>query len=365
MSTDSFNELRGRLDEIDDKIVRLLIERMSISEEVGKVKSREKGRQDFSEPAREAEVIRRLQRLAGDDLPEAFVDRLYREIMSESMRRQRPLRVSYLGPAGSFSHEASLNHFGGAALHQGESSIQACLEAGESRRADRAIVPYENSTEGGVGETLDLLAGTTLVASGEAQLRICQNLLGSPGQSIEDIEVVHSHPQSLAQCRRWLDANLPGRERLGCASNSAAAALIAEAGPKAAAIGPAGAATLYGLSILASDIEDNPRNVTRFLVLGGSAVPPSGDDKTSMTITIHDRPGALYDVLKLFSDAGLSLTRLESRPLPGEGIGRYMFFMDVLGHCDEEPMVSLLDDLARETASLKVIGSYPRTAIIG
>lgn len=365
MPEDDLKKLRGRLDAIDDEIVRLLLERMSISGEVGKAKAGDSDREDFLEPAREAEVIRRLQGVAGEGLPEAFIDRLYREIMAESLRRQRPLQVSYLGPAGTFSHEASMSHFGGAAVHSGEAGIQACLEAVEGRRSDRAIVPYENSTEGGVGETLDLLAETSLIACGEAQLRICQNLLGAPGQSIDDIAEVHSHPQSFAQCRRWLDANLRGKEQISCASNSSAAEHAAKAGSNVAAIGPAGAAKLYGLEVLASDIEDSPHNVTRFLVLGRKPVPPTGNDKTTMTITLRDRPGALFGVLKLFADAGLNLSRLESRPMPGAEIGNYRFFIDVLGHRDEEPMASMLDELARETANLKVVGSYPRSAVIG
>lgn len=364
MAKEGLEELRRRLDGIDDEIVRLLAERMSVSEKVGAVKAGE-GREDPHEPAREAEVIRRLQGLAAGGLPDDFVDRVYREVFAESLRRQRPLRISYLGPAGTFSHEASLRHFGGAAVHSGEASIEACLEAVEGRRADCAIVPYENSTEGGVGETLDLLADTSLHACGEAQLRICQNLLGRPGQEVGGVTEVFSHPQSLAQCRRWLDANLPGRERTGCASNSAAAERAAKAGEGAAAVGPAGAAELYGLAVLAADIEDSPHNVTRFLVLGRDEVPPTGSDKTTMTVTVRHRPGALHAVLKLFADAGVNLSRLESRPIPGEELGRYRFFVDCEGHRDADPMPRLLDDLAGETASLKVIGSYPSTAVIG
>ena len=359
------SELRKRLDGIDDKIIALLAKRMALSEKVGEAKSRQKGREDYSEPAREAKVIRRLQKVAGQKLPKGFVDRIYREIMAESLRRQKPLTVSYLGPEGTFSHEASLNHFGGASIHVGSESIEECMRAVEQNRSDRAIVPYENSTEGGVGETLDLLAETSLVACGEAQLRVCQNLLGKKGKPISGIKVVHSHQQSLAQCRHWLSANLPGVDLIACASNSAAARLAAKMGPQAAAIGPAGAAKPYGLEVLASDIEDHPHNITRFLVLGRSTVPASGNDKTTLTITIRDKPGALFETLKIFADAGLNLSRLESRPVPGKGIGSYRFFIDVLGHVNDRKMALALDALAGETATLKVVGSYPRSAVIG
>ena len=365
MTNDDLNGLRARLDEIDKQIVQLLIERMVVAEDVGKVKEQAEY-EDFGDPAREAQVIRRVQDLAGDHLPAAFIDSLYRNIMAEALRRQRPMRVSYLGPIGTFSHEAALNHFGVAAEFQPEDSIRACFEAVAYQRSNRTIVPYENSTEGGVGETLDCLTDTKLIACGEAQLRIRQHLLALPGTKLAAITAVYSHPQSFAQCRRWLDAKLPTCERIVCSSNSAAAKQVADAGGGCAAVlGSHGLAAIHGFAELARNIEDNPNNVTRFLVLGRQLTGPTDDDKTTVVVAARDRPGSLFGLLKLFADAGLNMTRLESRPLRGEEIGKYLFFIDVLGHQDEANLAEVLERLAAEAASCKVVGSYPRSAIVG
>ena len=274
------------------------------------------------------------------------------------------MRVSYLGPEGTFSHEATLRHFGDVATAVGEESIEACFGAVSQGASDRAVVPYENSTEGVVGETMECLAGTSLEACAEVQLRIRQNLLARPGVALADVREVYSHPQSLAQCRGWLRDNMPGAAREGCASN-AVAAKRASSSEAAAAVGPLAVADRHGLEVLAGDIEDNQHNVTRFLVMGGQVPGPSGSDKTTMVLVLKDRPGALYLVLKVFADGELNLTKLTSRPVPGEGLGKYMFFIDVLGHRDDRALAAAIDEIRGQVSSLSVIGSYPTAELVG
>ncbi|MBF2735480.1 MAG: prephenate dehydratase [Betaproteobacteria bacterium AqS2] len=367
MDSKELAALRAQVDGIDDKIIELLRERMRVAGQIGDRKIamlKEAQDFDFVDPAREAQVIKRLQDQAGTELPAEFVSRLYREIMAEALNRQHPVKASYLGPAGTFSHEAALQHFGVATELVPQDSIRACADAVEHDKARYAVVPYENSTEGGVGETLALLLETRLRACGETQLRVRQHLLGRAGQDLGALRLVYSHPQSFAQCRSWFEGNLPGAARIECASNSAAA-LAASKEEGAAAIGPRGAALQHGLEVLVEDIEDNPDNVTRFLILGKDEARPSGNDKTSIVFSVHDRPGALHDMLRYFSDSGLNLTRLESRPEPGSRLGNYMFFVDVIGHGAEEPLKGILAKVAKEAASFTNIGSYPRVEIGG
>ena len=366
MNSDKLAALRAEVDGIDAKIIKLLIERMRVAGDIGehKLELLSKEGLDFVDPAREAQVIQRLQELAGEALPATFISRLYREIMAEALNRQYPLKVCYLGPAGTFSHEAARQHFGIATELVPQDSIRGCFEAVEHDKVPYAVVPYENSTEGGVGETLLLLLDTRLRACGETQLRIRQNLLGKKGLDLKEVNKVYSHPQSFAQCRHWMEVNLPGAARVECASNSAAAKSCSEE-PGAAALGPQGAAAQHGIEVLVANIEDNADNVTRFLILGKQAAQPTGSDKTSIVFSLRDRPGALHDMLKHFADRDLNLTKLESRPVPGSSLGNYMFYIDVIGHSDEEPLRGILAKVEQDAASFSNLGSYPRSDIEG
>lgn len=359
MAEKDLAQLRTQLDAIDAKIVKLLGERMQLSSAVGDVKTTN-GTAEFADHAREAQILTRLQELAGEQLPAKLIERIYREIFAESLARQQPQRISYLGPQGTFSEQAAQARFGSAAQLLPQATIADCFACVEQDKADYAIVPYENSTDGGIGETLDLLVTTQLLAVGETQLRIRQNLIIAPGTNRNEITSLFYHPVSFAQCAKWLRANLLPVEQLqSCGSNSTAVKLAAQAGKGAAAIGPAQAAKLYDLEISESGIEDNPRNVTRFLVIGRHAVAPAGTDKTSLLIGVRHEPGTLYAMLQKFAQAKVNMTRLESRPAPGGEIGQYLFFIDVDGHKDVEPLPQLLDELVSSTSLLKVLGSYP------
>ena len=265
MSNDELARLRGKLDKLDEQLIEVLAERWQLAKEIGKLKHQNAGTA-IIDPARESEVLRRALKIAGDRLPTDFVKLLYREIFSGSVACQSPPQICYLGPEGSFSHEAAQKTFGQFASYQAEPSIRACIDTVEHRRADYAVVPYENSTEGGVGDTLDNLVETELVACRETMLRIHHNLLAAPGEfDKEAVTKLYSHPQSFAQCRHWLNANLPHCVRIECSSNSAAVQQAAANG--ATAIGPAGVAQRYGFQIQVRNIEDNPHNITRFLSL--------------------------------------------------------------------------------------------------
>lgn len=361
MANDELARLRRQLDELDQKLIELLVERMGLSTRVGEAKRAADEGGLMVDPAREEELIRRLQEIAGERLPPALIRQIWREIISESVRLQQELVVSYLGPPGTFSHAAALAHFGSSATHVAQESVAACLDAVRQGQSELAIVPYDNSTEGAVGQTFDLLRDTALVACGEMQLRIEQNLLGSSGQRIEELETVYSHPQSFAQCRKWINANLRGVALIDCASNAAAAAQASKAKAASAAIGGLEAGRLHGLDCLVAKIEDNPNNVTRFLIMGANAARPTGDDKTTLVVSVHDKAGALVELLNLFAANDLNMTRLESRPAPETGIGDFRFFIDVQGHRDVEPLTSVLAKMGKVAASLKVIGSYPRS----
>lgn len=357
--------LRAQLDGIDGSIVGLLVKRMALVGEIGTAKVAA-GSEVFVDHAREALVIRRAQEVAGTGLSATFVERIYREIMAEALSRQQRLRVGYLGPAGTFSQEAALARFGGAATLLPLSTISDCFAAVVAGHAEHAIVPYENSTEGSIGETIDQLAmARATVVIGETKLRVRQNLMAVAGTALDDVTRLYYHPQSYAQCINWLRGNLlPVKEMFPCSSNGTAAQRAAAAGQGAAALGPRAAAALNGLEVLKADVEDNLHNVTRFLTIGLNEVPPTGRDKTSLLIELKHETGSLYGVLKKFAVAGVNLTRLESRPLPGAEIGHYLFFVDLEGHRDEEPLRPVLAELVASTEMLKVLGSYPVATVV-
>ena len=277
--------------------------------------------------------------------------------MSACLALEHPLKVAYLGPEGTYTHMAALKHFGGAVEHIPLTTIDDIVEAVEVSRADFGIVPLENSLEGSVNQTLDALVESPLKIHGEVNVEIEHQLM-SMAKTLDAISVVHAHPQALAQCRRWLDQNLPHAKRATAPSNAEGARIAAES-EASAAIASRRAAELYGLNILRSNIEDSAGNTTRFVVLGKLSPPPSGEDITSFVFTTPNRPGALHDVLQLFDIAQISMTRIESRPLR-QGSWEYLFFIDVEGHIGEEPLKSVANNLRERTGMLRVLGSYPR-----
>lgn len=342
---------RSAIDALDRELLRLLSARARHAQAIGALKNGPAYR-----PEREAQVLRRMQKDNPGPLSDDAVGRVFREIMSACLALEQKLSVAYLGPAGTYSHAAVTRHFGDSVNAEPYASIDEVFRATEAGRTDYAIVPVENSTEGVVGRTLDLMCQTPLTIVGEIKLRIQQNLLAR-AVALDAVTRVYSHAQSLAQCVQWLARNLPAVARVAVASNAEAARLAAaEAG--AAAIAGEAAAAIYGLDIVAAHIEDEPNNTTRFWVLGAHAAAPSGKDETSLVMSAQNKPGAMHALLEPFARHGVSMSRLESRPAR-TGLWEYLFFVDLEGHQDDPQVAAALADLRQRAPFLKLLGSYP------
>ncbi|TMH48011.1 MAG: prephenate dehydratase [Betaproteobacteria bacterium] len=342
---------RAAIDVLDRELLRLISERARHAQAIGALKNGPAYR-----PEREAQVLRRVQAENLGPLSDAAVGRVFREVMSACLALEQKLAVAYLGPAGTYSHAAVTRHFGDSVVAEPCGSIDEVFRAAEGGRTDYAVVPVENSTEGAVGRTLDLMCQTPLTIVGEIKLRIVQNLLAKD-VALDAVTRVYSHAQSLAQCVQWLARHLPSAARVAVASNAEAARLAAgESG--AAAIAGEAAAAIYGLDIVAAHIEDEPNNTTRFWVLGQHAAAPSGKDETSLVMSAQNRPGAMYALLEPFAKHGVSMSRLESRPAR-TGLWEYLFFVDLDGHCDDPAVAAALAELRQRAPFLKLLGSYP------
>jgi len=350
----NLSALRDRIDEIDDTILGLLNRRASIVAEVGRVKSR--NQTQVYAPQREQEILARLQRENPGPFPNEGVRAVFREIMSASLALEQPLKVAYLGPPGTFTHVACLKQFGASAAAIAVNGIKDVFSEVERGRADYGVVPIENSTEGVVTHTLDLLVDSQLKIAGEIVQEIALYLMSRSGV-LADVKRIYSHPQPLAQCRGWLAQHVPNIPVVEVSSTSRAAEMCRDE-PEAAAIASEVAARLYGLTVIQKRIEDNPNNTTRFLVIAASSPERTGRDKTSVMVSVKDRVGALYDMLKPFSEYGLNLTKIESRPSKRK-TWEYLFFVDVGGHADDPPVKAALDALGPNCQVLKVLGSYP------
>lgn len=348
--------IRSEIDTIDAQLLLLLNRRARCAQQVGEIKS-EHGEAGFIyRPEREAQVLRRLQEMNSGPLPNDSVIWFFREVMSACLSLEQPLGIAFLGPLGTFSETAATRHFGHAACLMPQQSIDDVFREVEAAHADYAVVPIENSTEGAIGRTLDLLMTTPLTICGEVVLRIHQHLL-SKESSFARITKVYSHAQSLAQCHEWLNRMLPHAQRISMGSNAQAAQLAATESGAAAIAGDA-AADRYDIPKLASNIEDEPNNTTRFVVLGRQGAGVSGRDKTSLIMSAQNRTGSLGQLLAPFSEAGVSMTRLESRPAR-HTLWEYVFFVDIEGHQADAPVANALAELGRRAAYLKVLGSYP------
>lgn len=343
--------LRDQIDALDDRILALVNERAKLAQAVGHLKNG-----IVYKPEREAQVISRLQAANPGPLPPESVSVLFKEVMSACRALEQQLTIAYLGPAGTFSEAAAIKHFGHAAKGLACATIDDVFRAVERGEAHYGVAPVENSTEGAVNRTLDLLFNSPLKICGEIMLRVRQHLLRK-GQGTTDLEVVYSHAQSLGQCHEWLSQNLGCVKTIRVTSNGEAARMAAE-NPKAAAIAGELAAERYGLNVVARDIEDEPNNTTRFLVLGLEEVAPSGRDKTSVVLSVKNRPGALLDLLAPLASHGIGLTKLESRPARS-GAWDYVFFLDIEGHCANAKIQSALKAVEEHCTFLKVLGAYP------
>jgi chorismate mutase/prephenate dehydratase len=350
-------KLREGIDRIDSAMLSLLSERAQLAHRVGEIKHG-----NIYRPEREAQVLRRIAETNPGPLPEAAVRTIFREVMSACLALEQPLKIAYFGPAGTFTESAAKKHFGSAPTFSPYLTIDDVFRAVESGQVDYGVVPIENSTEGSVGRTLDQMLTSPLMICGEVNLRIHQNLMSKAG-SLDGVTKLYSHAQSLAQCHEWLNRNQPNLARVPVASNAEAARMAAQ-DPEACAIAGEAAARLYELNILAANIEDDPKNTTRFVVLANHDAGPSGADKTSFVCSAQNKPGAVHDLLTPLKKHEVSMSRFESRPARGFGNSRweYVFFIDIEGHRQEPKLAAALDDLRGCVGFLKELGSYPRAS---
>jgi chorismate mutase / prephenate dehydratase len=359
-SKPDLEEMRGRIDAVDVEIQRLISERAKLAQLVGISKSGATGRTvDFYRPEREAQVLRAARERNEGPLRDEEVLRLFREIMSACLAQQEPLKVAFLGPEGTFTQQAVLNHFGHSVRSLPLASIDEVFHEVEAANADFGVVPIENSTEGTINHTLDRFLTSPLKICGEVELRIRHHLMGAMSEMAR-VERVCSHPQSLAQCRVWLEEHLPGVEQVPVSSNAEGARRARDEKGSAAIAGET-AAEVYGLKVLAAEIEDRADNTTRFLVLGRKLFSPSGADRTTLLVSVGhtDAPGALYRLLEPLARHRVSLTRIESRPSHRRKWD-YVFFIDFEGHADEGHVKKALAALKKRASLFRVLGSYPR-----
>jgi chorismate mutase/prephenate dehydratase len=350
---DEIEKRRREIDALDDELAALVQRRAGLAQKIGALK----GGAPAYRPERESEILHRVSKVRGP-LAGERIGAVFREIISACRGLEESIRVSYLGPEGTFSEQAVRKHFGRALDALPAASVDEAFRRCESGAVQFTVVPVENSSEGAVGRTLDLLLATPLRICGEIELRVHQNLM-SRAEKISSVKRIYSHAQSLAQCHGWLNQNLPGVERVPVTSNAEAARRAAdEAG--AAAIAGEAAAERYQLGVLARSIEDDPNNTTRFLVLGHLEPGPTGRDRTSLVMSAENKPGAVHALLTPLAQHGVSMTRIESRPARARSaLWEYVFFIDVEGHQKDEPVARALGELKRLAPYLKVLGSYP------
>jgi chorismate mutase/prephenate dehydratase len=361
--TQTLADNRRRIDAIDGELHALINERARIAQVVG-VAKRIGGTAtaEFYRPEREAEVLRNVIERNKGPLSNEEMVRLFREIMSACLAQQEPLKVAFLGPEGTFTQQAVLKHFGHSVRALPLPSIAEVFREVESADADFGVVPIENSTEGTVSHTADMFLVSPLKICGEVELRVHQHLIGRV-VSLERIERICSHQQSLAQCRQWLDEHLPQVERIAVNSNAEAARRARDESGTAAIAGQA-AAEVYGLDVLVPEIEDRPDNTTRVLVVGRKILEPSGSDRTTLLLSAPDTagPGALLRLLEPFARYAISMSRLESRPSRRKKWD-YVFFVDVEGHASDKPVAKALAEVKKVASLFKLLGSYPRAVL--
>ncbi|MDQ6951722.1 MAG: prephenate dehydratase [Mariprofundales bacterium] len=369
------DDLRSAIDALDDELLRLLQRRVQLAAKVGARKQHADDGAPFYVPSREAAIIRRLlarshaQPSDRVQLPDAAIHGVFREVIGACLALEHPLTIAYLGPEGTFSHTAATRQFGATAGYDSCGNFRQIFDRVERGQVSYGVVPVENALEGAVTNTLDLLSedGCRVQICAEIQLGIHHHLF-SYAESLADIRQVISHPQPLAQCRGWLEMNLPQAQWLESDSTVEGAQRIVAAkqgGESAidwrhtAAIGPFGLVDVTDLNLLQRNIEDQRDNITRFYVIGGHDSPPSGEDKTALMLSVRDEPGALYSLIRPFAKRDIGLTRIESRPSRKQ-LWQYVFFMDIVGHRSDAAVVDALAEIeAMPSALVRVLGSYP------
>ncbi len=351
------DELRGRIDAIDDNLLHLINERLLLARKIGALKERRNGQ--ILDSARESEIMERLSSRNQGPLPNKALALIFTEIFGTSRELQQPQRVSYLGPEATFTHMAARRFFGRSGAFIPQSSIRDVFAAVEKGLSEFGVVPVENSIEGAVNYTLDLFYESELKICAEKYLNISHDLL-SVAESVGDIRMIYSHPQAFAQCRKWLHRYLPEVKLIECRS-TAEAAQRAVGDPAAAAIASSEAAQIYNLGVIAEKVQDFSRNVTRFLLIGRKEARPTGRDKTSLMFVTAHSPGALYKALSPIARAGLNMVKLESRPSPHENWS-YCFFLDLEGHMNDPAVKATVEEMRGMCMFMKYLGSYPRAA---
>lgn len=355
--SEQLKQLRDQIDAIDNELLELVSKRAGLAQQIGTIKKSG----IIYRPEREAQILARMQELNPGPISSEHIKQLFTEIMSLCRSLEKPISVAYLGPNGTFSEEAALRRFGSAITTIACDSIDEVFRTVETDTVNYGVVPVENSTEGAVGRSMDLLLQTPLTICGEIQLPVHQFLMAQQ-TGLAHINKIYSHPQSLAQCHHWLMTNLshiPNSALINTASN-ADAARQAAADKNAAAIAGKRAAELFGLSICAENIEDDTKNTTRFLVIGKQIVAASGKDKTSLILSTNNRSGAIYKLLEPLAQHDVSMSRLESRP-SRTGLWQYVFFVDIEGHQEDANVAAALAELREKASFSKILGSYPAT----
>ncbi len=351
--------VRDQIDRLDREVLERFSQRARLAQEVAKIKEDGEGNEDYYRPEREAQVLRALLQENPGPLADAEVAHLFQELMSACRALENAMAVAFLGPRGTYTEVAALKHFGRAVQVTPLESIDAVFREVEAGGCEYGVVPVENSTEGMVSHTLDMFVRSQLQICGEVNIPIHHHLLGKGGE-LNDLRRIYSHQQSFAQCRRWLDGHLPQVEKVALSSNGEAARRAAME-PETGAIAGETAASAYGLQTIAENVEDEPDNTTRFLVVGKRSVPASGVDKTSLLISAKNQPGTLFRLLKPFAQRNISMTRIESRPAR-RGRWEYVFFVDVDGHVEDPEVRAALEELEDTAGMVRVLGAYPKAS---
>ncbi len=352
--------IRDRIDEIDQQIQTLINQRAECAQQVAEIKIRAGETEHFYRPEREAQVLMEIKKRNTGPLSNDAMAHLFREIMSSCLALEKPIKVAFLGPAGTYNHMASSKHFGSFVDQHPVDNIEDIFRSVETGEAHFGVAPIENSTEGVVSHTLDLLINSSLVICGEVDLRIRHNLITNE-TDLKNIKRVYSHQQSLAQCRRWLDQNIPDAEHFAVRSNAEAVRIVKDE-KNAAAIAGTMASEIYEVPVLCAEIEDEPDNTTRFIVIGRDQVPPSGNDRTSLLVTTGNKAGALHKLLQPLAQRNIGMSKIESRP-SRQAVWEYVFFIDIDGHKDDPAVAEALSEIEHETAMIRVLGSYPKAVL--
>ena len=360
MKDKTLTNLRQQIDTVDKQLLELISDRAKLAKQVARVKAESGEGNVYYRPDREASVLKRVLEHNQGPLSDEEMARLIREVMSACLALEQRLQVAFLGPKGTFTEEAAYKHFGHSIQTSSANCIDDVFREVESDNANYGVVPIENSTQGIVNSTLDMFLESTLSIVGEVELRVHQHLLCNT-ENLTDVEVLYSHQQSLAQCKKWLETHLPGVKRVPVGSNADAARRAANE-KNAAAIASETAGDVYGLNVQNKNIEDSPDNTTRFLIIGKQDVEPTGDDKTTLLISARNKPGALYALLQPLAKNNVSMTRIESRPSHCVN-WEYVFFLDLEGHMKKEPVNNCIEELRAEADLMKVLGSYPRAVL--